>query len=215
MIINPQIKILLILISSFFYTMSLHAQNDTNSVHNKTTSIVVAGHARFSILTTHIIRLEYDSRQRFVNEPSFVVINRNLPTIPFKKSLKGKWLIIKTDQMELKYKTGSGKFNDENLQITYKQDPTHTIVWNPGMKNNENLKGTFRTLDGMNGDTNESEKIPTSFVECALFHFSTNCLKFVVSELLEYFAFMELLQPIVRRKKNKMLLNLIIFFINE
>jgi len=163
MIINPQIKILLILISSFFYTMSLHAQNDTNSVHNKTTSIVVAGHARFSILTTHIIRLEYDSRQRFVNEPSFVVINRNLPTIPFKKSLHGKWLIIKTDQMELKYKTGSGKFNDENLQITYKQDPTHTIVWNPGMKNNENLKGTFRTLDGMNGDTNESEKIPTTF----------------------------------------------------
>lgn len=163
MIINPQIKILLILISSFFYTMSLHAQNDTNSVHNKTTSIVVAGHARFSILTTHIIRLEYDSRQRFVNDPSFVVINRNLPTIPFKKSLHGKWLIIKTDQMELKYKTGSGKFNDENLQITYKQDPTHIIVWNPGMKNNENLKGTFRTLDGMNGDTNESEKIPTSF----------------------------------------------------
>ena len=163
MIIKPQIKLHLILISSFIYTISLSAQNYTNSVHNQTTSIVVSGHARFSLLTSHIIRLEYDSTERFVNDPSFVVINRNLPTIPFKKIFQGRWLIIKTNKMVLKYKTGSGKFNDKNLQITYNQDSTHTKVWNPGMKNNENLKGTFRTLDGMNGDTHEDSKIPTSF----------------------------------------------------
>ena len=156
-------KSLLILISSFYYIMSLQAQNDTIDPSVNTTSTVVNGNARFSILTSRIIRMEYDSTRRFVNDPSLVVIHRNLPSIPFKKSLRGKWLIIKTDKMELRYRTGSGPFNAENIQITYYQNSAQNIVWNPGLKNNENLKGTFRTLDGMNGDTNEGAKTPTSF----------------------------------------------------
>lgn len=156
-------KSLFILICSFFYLISLQAQNAKNNVSALKTSIVVEVNARFSILTPHIIRLEYDSTGKFVDDPSFVVINRDLPVIPFKKSFRGKWLIIKTAQMELKYKTGSGVFNDKNLQITYSPKSSQPIVWYPGMKNNENLKGTFRTLDGMNGDRHEGAKKPTPF----------------------------------------------------
>lgn len=157
--INPQTKFLFILFSSFFYIMGLNAQNETTI----RTSIVVEGNVRFSILTPHILRLEYDSTGKFVDDPSFVVVNRNLPAISFKKSRRGKWLIIKTTQMELKYKTGSGAFNDKNLQITYSPKSSQPIVWHPGMKNNENLKGTFRTLDGMDGDRHEGAKKPTAF----------------------------------------------------
>lgn len=156
-------KLLFSLFYSFFYIISLHAQNVATDVLSGTTSIVVEGNARFSILTPHIIRLEYDSTGKFVDDPSFVVINRNLSAIPFKRSFKGKWLIVKTTQMELKYKTGSGSFNDKNLQITYNPNSSQPIVWHPGMKNNENLKGTFRTLDGMNGDRHEGAKKPTAF----------------------------------------------------
>lgn len=161
---QPKMKPLLVLLTLFIYIMCLQAQNEIGDVtFSKTTSIVVEGNARFSILTSHIIRLEYDSTGKFVNDPSLVVINRNLPPVPFKKTFRGKWMIIKTAQMELKYKTGSGKFNAKNLQITYNQNPTKPIVWNPRMKNDENLKGTFRTLDGLNGDTHEGEKTPTNF----------------------------------------------------
>jgi alpha-glucosidase (family GH31 glycosyl hydrolase) len=139
-----------------------HAQQQ-NGVKDDRTSMIIAGDARFTILTPHIIRLEYDSTRRFVNNPSFVVINRDLPAVPFTKKVHGKWLIIKISKMELKYKIESGKFNAENLQITYNQDAAHPIVWKPGMRNNENLKGTFRTLDGMNGDTHIGDTIPTPF----------------------------------------------------
>jgi alpha-glucosidase (family GH31 glycosyl hydrolase) len=157
-------KTIHILFCLFLTLMSLNAQNNASEFRIKpTSSMVVAGDARFTILTPHIIRMEYDSTRRFVDSPSFVVINRDLPAVPFTKTLHGKWLIIKTAQMELKYKEGSGKFNAENLQITYNKDSAHPIVWKPGMKNNENLKGTFRTLDGMNGDTHIGDTIPTPF----------------------------------------------------
>ena len=141
----------------------MHAQQKPNEVRDDRTSMIVTGDARFTILTPHIIRLEYDSTRRFVNDPSFVVIHRHLPAIPYTKINHGQWLIIKTSFMVLKYKIGSGKFNPENLQITYKQANGSPILWHPGMANNENLKGTFRTLDGMNGDTHEGDTIPTPF----------------------------------------------------
>lgn len=156
-------KLLITLIILFFYLISLHAQNAVTDISKGITSIVVEGNARFSILTPHIIRLEYDSTSKFVDDPSFVTINRNLPTVPYKKTIQGKWLVIKTNQIELRYKIGSGIFTDKNLQIKYIQDPSRPIVWSPGMKNDGNLKGTFRTLDGMNGDRHTGAKEPTPF----------------------------------------------------
>lgn len=161
--IKSQIKALLIILSLFVYIISLSSQSLNQDLSAQTTSMVIEGNARFSILTPHVIRLEYDSKRKFVNDPSFVVINRNFPTVPYKKVIRGKWLIIKTTQMELKYKTGSGAFNEQNLQITYLTDSAYSLIWTPGMKKKENLKGTFRTLDGLNGDTHEGAKEPTLF----------------------------------------------------
>jgi alpha-glucosidase (family GH31 glycosyl hydrolase) len=98
-----------------------------------------------------------------VNDPSFVVINRNLPAVPYKKSVKGKWLIVETTQMKLKYRIGSGTFNEKNLEISYKSDSNEPVVWHPGLKNKGNLKGTFRTLDGMNGDRHDGDQTATPF----------------------------------------------------
>lgn len=124
---------------------------------------VVTGNARFTLLTPHIVRLEYDSTGKFVDSRSFVVVNRNLPPVAFTKKQQGKWMVLKTSDMEIRYKTGSGKFTADNLQITVPVNSKQKIVWTPGMKNTGNLKGTFRTLDGMNGDTHVGEKQPREF----------------------------------------------------
>jgi alpha-glucosidase (family GH31 glycosyl hydrolase) len=127
------------------------------------TDQVTVGNARFTILTPHIIRMEYDSTGKFVDNKSFVVVNRELPPVSFVKKLSGKMLTIKTACLELRYKTGTGKFTADNLQITYKDKADRKIIWKPGMKNTGNLNGTFRTLDGFNGDTHVDEKSPRKF----------------------------------------------------
>lgn len=124
-------------------------------------SIIMEGGARFSLLTPHIVRLEYDSTRRFVDSRSFIAVNRSLSPVAFSQKRNGKWLTIKTSVMEIRYKPGKGGFTKENLSILYYGSPQ--FIWKPGMKNIRNLKGTFRTLDGLNGDTHVDETIPKEF----------------------------------------------------
>ncbi|MDD4968982.1 MAG: glycoside hydrolase family 31 protein [Paludibacter sp.] len=146
-------KKLLVLILALCGYFMIPAQNNP----------VTDGNARFTLLTPHMVRMEYDSTGKFVDSRSFVAINRDLPAVSFTKKQQGKLLILKTSYLEIRYKTGSGKFTPENLQITYSENPNRKIVWKPGMKNTGNLKGTFRTLDGLNGDTHVDEKAPKEF----------------------------------------------------
>ena len=146
-------KLHLIFILMLIYYFPAGAQPNT----------VINSNARFTMLTPHIVRLEYDSFSKFVDSKSFVAINRDLPKVPFTIKHQGSWMTINTAEMEIRYKTGSGKFTSENLQITYSENNKQKIIWNPGMKNAGNLKGTFRTLDGLNGDTHVDESSPKEF----------------------------------------------------
>lgn len=145
-----KLSFFMLFLLSFF---GLFAQNNS----------VIDGNARFTLLTPHIIRMEYDSTGKFVDSRSFVAINRNSTSVKFEKTQQGNWMILKTADMEVRYKKGSGKFTAQNLLITYSDTPKKKIVWKPGMKNTGNLHGTFRTLDGMNGDTHVDEKSPKEF----------------------------------------------------
>jgi len=142
-----------ILVITIFCSFQVMAQSNS----------VINSNARFTMLTPHIVRLEYDSTSKFVDDRSFVAINRVLPKVPYTIKHQGSWMIIKTSDMEIRYKTGSGKFTSANLQITCQENSKQKIVWNPSMKNTGNLKGTFRTLDGLNGDTHVDEKSPKEF----------------------------------------------------
>lgn len=129
--------------------ISSYAQEAWNPVANAK-SEVVADDVRFTVLTPNVIRMEWDSTKRFCDNASFIVVNRNLPVPNFTAKRHGKYLVIKTSSLELKYKTGSGKFTDKNLSIKYLAT-RNPFVWHPGMKQKDNLKGTYRTLDGCNG----------------------------------------------------------------
>jgi len=149
----------LLLALALILSMGVQAQKPTKASGR---AIVKAGQdVRFTVLTDGVIRMEWDSTGVFTNDPSFVVVNRDLPVPKFKTQNDGNWLTISTKKMSLRYKLNSGKFSEENLVITSDKSMDtqidssfHSFEWIPGMQQKENLKGTYRTLDGYEGDKN-------------------------------------------------------------
>ena len=104
---------------------------------------------RFTVVTDGVVRLEWQPEGRFTDLPSFVASERDYPQTDYKVRRRGKTVEITTSKMILSYKTGTGRFTAENLTI---KAADGFFTWKPGMKQKENLKGTFRTLDGLEGD---------------------------------------------------------------
>ena len=107
------------------------------------------GQVRFTVITDGVIRLEWEPEGRFTDLASFVASERDYPEVDYKVKTSGKKVRIQTQKMTLEYKTGSGKFNAGNLVIKANDG---FFTWKPGIKQKHNLKGTFRTLDGLDGD---------------------------------------------------------------
>jgi alpha-glucosidase (family GH31 glycosyl hydrolase) len=115
-------------------------------------AMVISDDARFTILAPRVIRMEWAEDGVFEDHASLTFVNRKLPVPRFEKIEKEGWLYIKTKNLTLKYKVGSGSFNENNLQIEFLIDGAQKI-WKPGTENKGNLFGTIRTLDGVNGAT--------------------------------------------------------------
>jgi len=124
--------------------------NDYNPVANED-AIVKTENARFTVLTSGVIRMEWSEDGEFEDFASLAFVNRNLPVPDYSQKIKDGWLTITTDKMTLKFKTGSGKFSDDNLKINFEFDGVNK-EWKPGMENSGNLFGTIRTLDGFDGE---------------------------------------------------------------
>ncbi|MDE3201918.1 MAG: DUF5110 domain-containing protein [Acidobacteriota bacterium] len=123
---------------------------DYNPVANPA-AVVTVGHARFTILTPQLIRMEWSATDQFEDHPSFVFLNRRLPVPEFKKTLNGNDLTLSTSALTLHYApTGDSKFTPDNLSITLTVDGKQ-VTWHPGDADPENLEGTTRTLDGAFG----------------------------------------------------------------
>lgn len=115
-------------------------------------AIVMAGNARFTVLTPQMIRMEWSAEKQFEDHASMVFLNRKLPVPRFTKSHEDGWLVLKTDKLTLKYKPTDGEFVAKNLSISFELDGK-LVSWTPGMKDTGNLLGTTRTLDGVEGST--------------------------------------------------------------
>lgn len=115
-------------------------------------AIVISGNARFSMLTSRLIRMEWAKDGVFEDRASFVFINRNLPVPFFKNYVQQQWLIIETEHLILKYKKNSGEFDRENLIIEFDLNGKKK-TWRPGDTDAGNLFGTIRTLDEVKGAT--------------------------------------------------------------
>ena len=82
---------------------------------------VVSGHARFTVLTPRVIRMEYSPTAQFEDAPSLVFATRgSAPDAKSTVSHEKGWLVIRTDVLTLRYKEGSGAFTADNLGISSK-----------------------------------------------------------------------------------------------
>jgi alpha-glucosidase len=124
-------------------------------------AVVTLGHARFTVLTPELIRMEWSADGKFEDHASFVFLNRRLPVPKFEvnQSVSGSAVVIDTylqsplrDVLTLTYvPTGDGRFTANNLTIEFTVDGKK-VVWHPGDSDSGNLQGTTRTLDGALGD---------------------------------------------------------------
>ena len=103
-----------------------------------------------------MIRIEYKPQRQFEDRATFSVINRELPVPKFSKTDDGEFLTITTDALSLRYRKGSNPMTNpaspENLTVVLPVNGK-PVTWYPGLKDPLNLKGTYRTLDGNNGDS--------------------------------------------------------------
>jgi alpha-glucosidase (family GH31 glycosyl hydrolase) len=116
-------------------------------------AVVVVGHARFTVLTPQLIRMEWAADGKFEDHASFVFLNRRLPVPKFTAKRDGQQLTLDTDALHLVYNAAGdeGKFTADDLTISFKLDGKE-VSWHPGLPDTGNLQGTTRTLDGALGD---------------------------------------------------------------
>ncbi|MCR8917657.1 MULTISPECIES: glycoside hydrolase family 31 protein [Bacteroides] len=108
-------------------------------------------HVRFTVVSDGVVRMEYSPAGCFVDDKSFVVVNRAYPQVDYQLKTKGRWVEIITSKMKLRYLKDSGCFTEKNLTVSSRGNLV-PFVWHPGMRQSGNLKGTYRTLDGMDGN---------------------------------------------------------------
>lgn len=114
---------------------------------------------RFTLLTEHVLRMEYDPEGVFEDRPSQTVVFRNLPAPEFSVRDDGKKLEIDTKNYHLIYYYAyEKKFNANNLVIDAKNNLTnYGARWHFGTREfgdpprHNNLFGTARTLDKADG----------------------------------------------------------------
>ena len=109
-------------------------------------------HVRFTLIDEGTLRLEYAPDGKFVDNKSFVAVIREYGNVPHKASLGGSKVVITTSKLKLTYKKGDAPLSAQNLTITAAKDLGTPFTWSPGTQQKGNLKGTYRTLDGYDGN---------------------------------------------------------------
>jgi alpha-glucosidase (family GH31 glycosyl hydrolase) len=120
-------------------------------------AMVTTGHARFTVLTPELIRMEWAADGKFEDHASLVFLNRRLPVPKFTQvnyqSGGDTGVTLRTSALTLIYRPeigGDGKFTSDNLSITLHLNGAD-VVWTPGTRDTGNLLGTVDTLDGVTG----------------------------------------------------------------
>ena len=127
-------------------------------------------HIRITVIDAGTFRLEYAPDGRFVDKKSFLAVVRDYEFKDYRVRETAKSVTIQTDKLKLVYRKSEGGFTASNLSITstnllpYAAKASKSqkgFTWKPGMQQQGNLKGTYRTLDGYNGDhRNNAERTP-------------------------------------------------------
>ena len=143
-----------LVLSFILSTLPVSAEDELNPVADPA-AVVTSGNARFTVLTSQMIRIQYSSFPLFEDRATFGIVNRRLPVPEFSTETSDGYLYIRTQDLTLRYKEGSAfKPTDktpDNLMVTFQMNGRN-ITWYPGKDDSMNLLGTCRTLDQAWGD---------------------------------------------------------------
>ena len=115
-------------------------------------AVVISGRARFTYLTSRLVRLEWSATGSFEDRGTYAFPTRYTATPPqLIIEDEGEDLLIETEALRLRYRRDSGPFSEDNLSISFRMNGER-VTWRPGMVDAWNLRGTRRTLDGCAGD---------------------------------------------------------------
>ncbi len=96
----------------------LAAAQPPNRPPARTGIAVVDGPARFEVLTPALVRMEYAADRHFQNAATFNAVNRNLPVPAYSVGREHGWLVIRTRQLTVRYREGSGPFTPANTAVS-------------------------------------------------------------------------------------------------
>lgn len=111
-------------------------------------AIVRGPQVRFTVLTSRLIRLEYNPDDGVEDRPSQAFWYRQQPVPAFHADQSRGTIEIETEDLHLHYRISDEGFQAATLSITLKKTGA---VWHYGDVDALNLKGTCRTLDRSNG----------------------------------------------------------------
>ena len=126
-----------------------YLQPEFNSQANQE-AVIQGDNYRFTVLTDQLIRMEYAENGKFEDRPSQIFWHRNQPVPEFDVKERETELIIETDKLILNYQLNDAGFTEDSLEIVLKDLDEK---WHYTKQNSQNLKGTIRTLDTINGWT--------------------------------------------------------------
>lgn len=137
--------------------------------------ITFGKNARFTVMATNLIRLEYAEHGIFLDAPTLAIANRSMSPTNCSISIDKQSIEIKTDELTMSYKdTGEG-FTSENLKIKYNVGGINGD-WCFGSIDNGILAGTLRTLDQMDGEQlvqNNGKNVITWEIDDAKLEYTT------------------------------------------
>ena len=146
------------------YNLGDYFKLDKNKAQANPKSIIRGDKYRFTVLTERLIRLEYNDNGNFIDDPTELVINRNLPLPKFEVIDNANFISITTKYFKLTYIKGKsflgGKANPaNNLKVELLGTSSywyygHPEIRNFGKPNSEIAKGGIKgkglySSDGM------------------------------------------------------------------
>ena len=120
---------------------------------------VTVKNARFTVLTPQLIRMEYSTENIFEDRASQTAFHRDFDKVEFETYQQNGNLLIKTKELILTYKTGE-EFSHDTLSVKLINEPATKWCFGDEI---ENIGGTARTLDMVNGARTLSDGVCSRF----------------------------------------------------
>ena len=147
------IKFLCLAFCLLFFVYNVYAKGTSSNVAYQDHNV------RMTVITDGTVRMEWEPDGKFVDNASFVAVNRQYQPVSYQIKDSKKVIEIRTSKMIVRYVKDSGKFTAANLSILSAKGML-PFKWTPGTIDKGNLKGTYRTLDEYNGGIHNKDNKP-------------------------------------------------------